>query len=345
MSVDESVRAPLSDTTSNEDISQQAAGTAQQTASATQKAVGTTPKPSHMRGILIGLLSYVFWGLMPLFWKLLDNVDSLEVLAHRLLWSVVFLVPICLISCRAVFIGLFRQRRAVLILLGAGLICTFNWGVFIFAINSGHVLQTSMGYYINPLMSIAIGLLFFKEKLSLIQKIALVLATIGVLYFTIDYGSFPWLSLALATSFALYGALKKTGGYPALPALAVETTLVVPLAVVFITVLFFIPGHAFFAPDASGAISSASLLTSFLLIGGGILTFIPLLLFSDAVNTVPLSWMGFMQYIAPTISLLLGVFAFQEVFTHAHAVCFVLIWTGLLLIVFESIIKQRQSRR
>ena len=282
---------------------------------------------------------------MLLFWKLLGHVDSLEVLAHRMLWSAVFLLPICLITCRFAFFGLFKQRRARLILLGAGLLCAFNWGTFIFAINSGHILQTSMGYYINPLMSIAIGLLFFRERLSLIQKIALILAAIGVLYFTIDYGSFPWMSFALATSFALYGALKKACGYPALPALAVESTMVAPLALAYVAVAFFLPGHAFLALDASGALSSSSLITTLLLVGGGILTFIPLLLFSDAVNTVPLSWMGFMQYITPTITLILGVFAFQEAFTHAHAICFALIWSGLLLIVVESFVKQRRTRQ
>jgi len=300
-------------------------------------------KLTKRRGILIGLASYVLWGIMPLFWKLLDHVDSLEILAHRMLWSAVFLVPICLFARRAVFFNLFRERRAVLLLLGAGLISVFNWGIFIFAIITGHILQTSMGYFINPLMSIAVGMLFFKEKLSPVQKIALILATAGVLFFTFDYGSFPWLSIALAASFAGYGALKKFGGYPALPALAVESSLVAPLAVAYIVVTIFSPEHAFLAMDASSAFTSASLMTSILLICGGILTFIPLLLFSEAVNVIPLSWMGFMQYIAPTISLLIGVFIFSEPFTFAHAVCFGLIWLGLLLIIFESISKRQHN--
>ena len=292
-------------------------------------------------GILIGLASYVLWGIMPLYWKLLEHVDSLEILAHRMLWSAVILVPVCLIARRDVFLRLFRERRAVLILLGAGLLCVFNWGLFIFAVVTDHILETSMGYFINPLMNIAIGMLFFKEKLSPFQIIALILATVGVLFFTIDYGSFPWLSIGLATSFAGYGALKKFGGYPALPALAVETSLVAPLAIAYVVFAFFLPEHAFLALDASGALTSASLITTILLICGGVLTFIPILLFSEAVNVIPLSWMGFLQYLSPTISLLIGVFVFSESFTFAHAVCFGLIWLGLLLIVLESFLKRR----
>ena len=296
------------------------------------------------RGILIGLASYVFWGIMPLYWKLLQHVGSLEILSHRMLWSAVFLVPICLIVCRTDFLNLFRNKRAVALLLGTGIIVTFNWGTYIFAIITGHVLQTSMGYFINPLMNIIVGLLFFKEKLSFAQKIAVVLASAGVLFFTIDYGSFPWISIVLAVSFATYGALKKFGGYQALPAMAVESSLVAPLAIAYVVVTFFLPSHAFLALDASSAFTSVSLITTLLLICGGILTFLPLLLFSTAVNAIPISWMGFLQYIAPTITLLLGLLIFHEPFTLAHIICFSLIWLGLILIVIESLTKQRHSK-
>ena len=296
------------------------------------------------RGVVIGLASYVLWGIMPLFWKLLLHVDSLEILAHRMLWSAVFLVPMCLVARRADFLKLFRIRRAVLILLGTGLIIMFNWGVYILAVNTNHILQASMGYFINPLVSIIAGMLFFKEKLSFVQKLALILASIGVLFFTIDYGSFPWISVVLAVSFATYGALKKFGGYHALPAMALESSLVAPLAIAYIVFTFIQPGHAFLALDATGAFTSASLVTTLLLICGGILTFSPLLLFSSAVNVIPLSWMGFMQYLAPTLSLLLGVFIFHEPFTFAHAVCFSLIWLGLVLIVIESVVKRGQDK-
>lgn len=299
--------------------------------------------PTRNRGILIGLASYTFWGIMPLFWKLLDGVDSLEILAHRLLWSAVFLVIINLVVNRQALVKLLKERRAVLVLLGAGLISLCNWGLYIVAILSGHVLQTSMGYFINPLMNIVVGLLFFKERLSPVQIVAVALASLGVLYFTVDYGSFPWLSIGLAATFASYGALKKFGAYPALPALAVETSLVSPLAIGYLGLAYYRFAPAFLAVDASGVLSSESLVTSLLLIAGGILTFTPLLLFARAVNDIPLSWMGFLQFVSPTISFLLSVFIFHEAFTLAHAVCFGLIWSGLLLIVLESLRKSHKK--
>jgi len=295
------------------------------------------------RGILIGLSSYVIWGIMPLFWKLLDHVDSLEILAHRILWAAIFLALIALFVCRAEFLKLFKERRALLVLLGAGLIAVCNWGIFIYAIVTEHVLQTSMGYFINPLMSIIVGMVAFKERLSRFQIVAVILATIGVIYFTIDYGSFPWLSIGLAASFAVYGALKKFGAYPALPALALESSLVAPLAIGYVAFTFFQPEHAFLALDSSGVLASTSLKDSLLLIAGGILTFAPLLLFARAVNDIPLSWMGFLQYVSPTISFALGVFLFHEPFTLAHAVCFGLIWTGLILIVIESTLGMKKK--
>ncbi|MCL2883158.1 MAG: EamA family transporter RarD, partial [Coriobacteriia bacterium] len=288
------------------------------------------------QGALSAAGAYALWGVLPAYWKLMEGFSDIEVLAHRLLWAAVLLVLICLWLNRSLMAGLFQNRRAVLILLAAGLLNTLNWGLFIYAINSDHILQTSIGYFTNPLMSILLGLLIFKEKLTAFQKVATVLAAIGLIYFTIDYGSFPWISLALAASFALYGAFKKIGGYPALPALAVETTLVVPLALAYVGISFFLPGRAFLAAGAHGLIGAAGWLSTLLLIGGGAVTLVPLLLFGRAVNAVPLSWMGFFQYIAPTLSLIIGTFVYHEAFTQAHAVCFGCIWAGLLLIAIEA---------
>jgi len=246
---------------------------------------------------------------------------------------------------RSVMAGLFQNRRALLILLAAGLMNTFNWGLFIYAITSDHILQTSIGYFTNPLMSILLGMLIFKERLTPLQKAATVLAAVGLIYFTIDYGSFPWISLALAGSFALYGAFKKIGGYPALPALAVETTLVVPLALAYVAISFFLPGRAFLGAGTHGLIGAAGWLSTLLLVGGGAVTLVPLLLFGKAVNSVPLSWMGFFQYISPTLSLIIGTFVYHEAFTQAHAVCFGCIWAGLLLIAIEALLTARRRKR
>jgi chloramphenicol-sensitive protein RarD len=320
------------------------------------------------RGVVVGFGCYCLWGLLPLFWALLNHVSHLEILAHRLLWSFVFLVAVCLLVRRGELFALFRQRRALLILGGAGLIITCNWGLYIFSVNSGHVLQASLGYYINPLLNILLGVFFFRERLTLAQKVATALAAAGVLYFTFDYGSFPWIALILAVSFAFYGLLKKHGGYAALPALAVETTVVVPLAIAFVAASFLIPdlaqGRAFIAPDASGLPGLASGLASgvasapglaapvtapvfvdtALLIIGGVLTALPLILFAYAANAIPYSLLGFLQYLSPTLTLLLGVFVFHEPFTHAHAVCFILIWAGLVLVAIEAIAGRRNMR-
>jgi chloramphenicol-sensitive protein RarD len=282
-------------------------------------------------GLLFGAGCYVLWGLLPIYWKLLESASVFEVFAHRMLWSFVFMIVICRFISKSDLGALFRDKRAILILGLAGIAVAGTWGIYILAINSGHVLQASLGYYINPLVAILFGVVFFREKLTLMQKIATALAAIGVIYFTIDYGSLPWVSLALAILFAIYGALKKKGGYPATSALAVETTLVAPFALIFVAATFFLPGREFLAPDAS----PAGWLDTVLLIGGGAVTAIPLLLFAKGANAIPLSWMGFLQYISPTITFLLGVFLYKEPFTTAHAVCFGLIWLGLILISVE----------
>jgi chloramphenicol-sensitive protein RarD len=309
-------------------------------------------------GLLSALGCYVLWGLLPLYWKLLAQASYFEILSHRMLWSFVFMLIICRFVRRVRLSSLLRERRALLILGGAGLLICGNWGLYIYAINSGHVLQASLGYYINPLVAILFGVLFFRERLTTIQKVATLLAAAGVVYFTVDYGSFPWIALALAVTFAIYGALKKYGGYPATPALTVETLLVAPLALVFVAATFFLPNHVFLTELAPLAPSLAQAAVpavpaplaalapagsfdgwalSLLLIGGGALTAIPLLLFARAANAIPLTWVGFLQYISPTLTLLLGVFVYGEPFTTAHAVCFALIWTGLILVSAELI--------
>jgi chloramphenicol-sensitive protein RarD len=289
------------------------------------------------------------WGLLPLYWHLLENVSYLEVLGHRMFWGLLFLALVCVVIRRRETAELFHNRRALLLLTVSGLLVTFNWGLFIYAINSGHVLQSALGYYINPLISILLGVIFFKEKLTKIQTIASVLAAAGVIYFTIDYGSFPLVSLGLAISFGLYGAVKKYAGYPALPALCVETTLVLPIALVLMAIGFVLPGNIFLSTAPAIAtgfqgLELSGLWMNLLLIGGGLVTMLPLVFFAQAMNSAPLSLVGFVQYLSPTINLFLGVFVFRESFTQAHLVCFVLIWIGLLLVGAETIWNLRRDK-
>ena len=283
------------------------------------------------RGLIYTAISYIAWGLSPAYWKLLLDVDLFTLVSHRMLWSFVFIIIVVRFVCWSEFKTLIRNRRALLILGMSGICVASTWWLFIYAVNSGQVLQSSLGYYINPLMAIAAGVFFFHEKLTTLQKIAVALATTGVLFFTIDYGSFPWLAISMALMFAIYGALKKKGGFAPLPALAVETTLVAPVAIVFVIMSFFMPENTLVADCAS----VDGWITLLLLVGGGLVTVLPLLWFAEGVNAIPLSWVGFLQFVAPTLSLLLGVFAFGEAFTFAHAVCFAFIWLGLGLISIE----------
>lgn len=281
----------------------------------------------------------MLWGLMPVYWKLLSAASDIEIFAHRMFWSFIFMLLFVVVIRRRSIIGLLRNKRALLILGSAALLIACNWFVYISSVNSGHIVEAALGYYINPIFSIIIGVLLFKERLTLLQKIATCLAAIGVVFFTVNYGSFPLIALFLAATFAVYGALKKKGGYAADEALTVESMFFVPIALVLLAITFTLPDRVFFADVHS----TENLLLSVGLILTGIITVVPLLLFALGANVVPLSWMGFLQYIAPTLTLLLGVFVFGEPFTLAHAVCFGFIWVGLALISGEMLVKWRKS--
>ncbi|MDR1960746.1 MAG: EamA family transporter RarD [Gracilibacteraceae bacterium] len=287
-------------------------------------------------GLLCALACYALWGVLPIYWKLLSYIPFFEIYAHRMFWSFVFMLAICALTRRADLRPYFRDRRALLLLGAAGVLVASTWGIYIYAVNSGQIVEASLGYYINPLLSIIAGVAVFREKLTRIQKAATALAAAGVIYFTWNHGVFPWISVALAVLFALYGAVKKKAGYPAVPALAVETALVAPIALIFIAATFILPGRAFLTSAGPwppwGAIAG--------LMGGGVVTALPLLLFARAANVVPLSTIGFAQYLSPTLSLLIGVFIYGETFTAAHLVCFALIWAGLLLVSAEAVLQR-----
>lgn len=204
------------------------------------------------QGIAAGIGCYLLWGLFPLYWKLLDHVDPLEVTAQRVIWCFALTAIICLIA-RWNFTSLLKDKRALCYLIPAAIIITSNWGTYIFAVHIDHIVEASLGYYINPLVSILLGLVIFKERLSPLQWIAVALCCIGILYFTISYGSFPWLAVYLAVSFGVYGAIKKKGGYPAVEAIAVESAVMTPVAIVFAIVLAFVTGSHGFLGDVTSA--------------------------------------------------------------------------------------------
>ncbi len=282
-------------------------------------------------GILYGVGAYVMWGILPLYWKLIETIPPWEILAHRVLWSFVFMLFVVLIIRRwHIFIqelkNLLKHKKAFIGITVASIIISLNWGTYIWAVNTDRVLDASLGYYINPLISILFGYIFLKERFSKNQWVAIGLAFLGVIYLTVQSGVFPWAALFLAVTFALYGLIKKIVNLNAVNGLAIETLIVAPIALIYICYLTW-QGDSSFSLSFDGLI----------LFGAGAVTAIPLLLFAQGALRIPLSLIGFLQYIAPTLMLLFGVFLFNEPFTSAHVVTFILIWTGLILYSFERV--------
>ncbi|ACV23400.1 putative chloramphenical resistance permease RarD [Slackia heliotrinireducens] len=304
-------------------------------------AAGQADMREERTGTLAGLACYILWGLFPLYWKMLVDVNSIEIICHRIIWCFATAIVVCAVL-RLHPYRLLSNRRGWAHLLPAALIIATNWGMYIWGVNNGYVVEAALGYYINPLVSVLIGRVAFKERLTPMQCIAVVLCTLGVTYFTVSYGRFPWLAFALAISFGVYGAIKKHGGYPSFEALAVENTITLPIAIgLAITVAHITGTHAFFG-DVS---SVAGWKTTALLILGGPVTAIPLMLFSAAANKIPLASLGFIQYVSPTLQLIIGVFVFGEPFTLAHAVCFACIWAGLSFVVADAALRYRAGLR
>ena len=283
-----------------------------------------TSRAEAGRGVLAAVGCYLLWGFCPLFWALLDNVGSIEIIGQRIVWSLVLTVIACKFILKVDFVGLLRDARARRFLIPSGLLIMLNWSLYIVAMVTNNVL----------------GLVVFHEKLTPLQVAAMVLSAAGVIYFTVSYGSFPWIALVLAFTFGIYGAVKKRGGYPAVPTIAVEGIVALPFAIVALVVVVIAGQSAFFSLD----MSLAAWQTRILLVLTGPITAVPLILFATAANKTPLSLIGFIQYISPTLSLLSGVLVLGEPFTSAHAVCFACIWTGAVLVIADAIRKQVRQR-
>jgi chloramphenicol-sensitive protein RarD len=277
------------------------------------------------KGLASAIGAYVLWGILPIYWKLVGDVPAQEVIAHRIVWSLLFMLAVVIMMNRRQQLYaetrqlLAAPARSLALVMGT-IFITVNWSLFVWAVNDGRVIETSLGYYVSPLVSILLGILFFRERLSLGQTIAVILAASGVFYMTMHFGSVPWVAIGLALSFGLYGLCKKRAGLSPITSITLETLIVAPFAILYLLSL-----------DIQGIGSFASLsLTSLFLVGGGIVTPIPLLLFANGANRLSLTMLGFVQYVAPTISLLLGIFLYHEAFTTVHAVSFGFIWVALL---------------
>ena len=268
------------------------------------------------------MLAYSTWGLLPIYWKLFGATPAIEVLSHRMIWSAVFLSGILLVQRRLDdLLAMLRLPRQVLVLLLTASLLSFNWGLYIYGVNSDRVVEASLGYYINPLVTVLLGFVFLKERLYRGQQVAVALAVVGVGYFIWRLGTVPWIALALAISFAFYGLLRKVVPVAPLVGLAVETLLITPITLLFVVWLG-VTGQGRFGE---------SLPMTLLFIGAGVATSMPLLWFNNAAKRLKLATLGFFQYLAPSLSLLLGVFVYGEPFTPVHAVTFGCSWTALLL--------------
>lgn len=281
-------------------------------------------------GVLAALGAYILWGVLPLYWKLLSHIPAGEILANRVIWSLLLMIVILLFSGKlGIFLKklkmIFSTKKQLLLMFLAALFISINWFTFIWAVANERLIETSLGYYINPLISVVLGIFIFKEKLTRGQIISFVMATVGVLILVIYTGGIPIISLTLAFSFAFYGAIKKMIQVDALTGLAVETLMVTPVALLYLT---------FVHTSISDALYFQSLTSFGLLIGSGAATAIPLLLFAIGAKRIPLSMIGFLQYLAPTIMLFIGIFLFSEPFSGIQLIAFSFIWVALAIYSF-----------
>ena len=276
---------------------------------------------------------YVLWGLLPIFWKLLANVDSVYVLAQRVLFSCIFCLAIILLkkngsSVKNILKSKTERRRYFV----CGILISINWGVYILTIAMGKILEASLAYYMNPLFSVVIGALIFKEKLSAVQWISVGLALVGVMISVIAYGNVPYLAIIIGLSFALYGAMKKTIKAESEVSICMETMSVLPLALVFIAYAQ-VSGYTDF--------SSLSTTEMLLLIASGPVTSIPLMLFAKGIRKTSITTSGILMYINPTLQLLVGVLIYNEVFTKMNAITFAFVWAAVILFVLDSLRKHK----
>jgi chloramphenicol-sensitive protein RarD len=287
-------------------------------------------------GILAAIGAYVLWGLLPIYWKSIQTVPPLEVLCHRTVWSLLFLLILLIWSKRWQWLRQASRSPATIItFLITSSILGLNWFVYIWAVNAGHILDASLGYFINPLISVLLGTIFLKEQLRPWQWVAIGIAVCGVVFLTLGYGAFPWIALTLAFTFGLYGLLRKTASLEALEGLALETAVLSVPALAYLIYLE-LEGTASFGHTATD--------TEILLAFTGIATALPLLLFAYAARRVTLATVGILQYIAPTLQFLLGIWVYDETFTATRMIGFGVVWIALILYSLEGIMEKRREK-
>ncbi len=287
------------------------------------------------KGLWYAIAAYVWWGFFPIYWKLLKHVPAIQLIGHRIVWSFASLIIVILI------IGQWKEFRnsvynlkVLRLYLLAAILIGVNWFMYVWAVNAGHIVETSLGYYINPLLSVFMGVIFFRERLNLWQWIPIGMAAIGVIYLTISMGALPWIALILAFSFASYGLVKKVAPLSSLYGLTLETFIL------FLPAAFFL---LYSEQTGSGAFTHYGMLSDLMIAGAGVITTIPLLLFASAAKRIPLSLVGILQYISPTLQFLIGVLFYKEPFSFEQFLGYLLVWIALIIFGFSSFSSYREK--
>lgn len=281
-------------------------------------------------GYLAAVGAYFSWGVLPGYWKALAGVSSFEIIAHRIVWSLLALWAV--FRFKKIPIAPLFTKKNLLLFGASGVLIGANWYVYVLAVNTGRVLEASLGYFMNPVFNVMLGYLVFREQFTKLRFLSFLLALTGVVYLTVSTGGLPWISVILVATFSAYGIIRKTAKADAMSGLFLET------------VVLFIPALVAIAPHAQATLSSLPWTTQLLLIGAGPVTAFPLLWFSVAARNLPLSSLGFLQYISPTLQFSMAVFVYDEHFGHAQLVSFIFIWTGLAIFISETLYRERARR-
>jgi len=284
------------------------------------------------KGILYGIGAYVFWGFFPIYWKLLHHVPAIQLIGHRIIWSFLLLIIIILFTKQWTEFRKTLNGKVLRIYTIAALLIGVNWFLYVWAVNANFIVETSLGYFINPLLSVLMGVIFLKERLRIAQWIPVILAAIGVTYLTFVYGRLPYIALSLALSFGLYGLVKKLSPLGSLHGLTIETGILFLPALIYLTVM---------QANSTAAFLNTGISSDLLMIGAGLVTTIPLLMFASAARSIPLWVVGLLQYIAPTLQFLIGVFIYKEPFSQHQWIGFGIVWAALLVFLAENYLANR----
>jgi chloramphenicol-sensitive protein RarD len=287
------------------------------------------------RGLFVGATAYLLWGAFPLYWPLLEPGGAVEILAHRIVWSLITMsVLVLVMSRRTQLVAILRNRRMFRLLLLAAVVISFNWGTYIYGVNNDRVVETSLGYFINPLVTVLMGVLILGERLRTLQWVALGVGTLAVAVLSWDYGRPPYVALVLAFSFGTYGLAKKTAGAGAIESLAFETAVLTPIAGCYLIWLQ-VAGDSHFTTDGLGH--------ALLLASAGVVTAVPLICFGFAATRVTMVSLGLLQYLAPVLQFVLGLLVFDEEMPAGRWVGFVLVWVALVIFTFELVRHRRRQ--